>query len=127
MESSIEQTDDDGCRDPNVAEEVQHLDVGDETVRRRHEVLERGCRHDTDDCNEEAEQQVFQAAQWNVEPAREPQVATEDAATELPEEFRERANRAEPGAEGLFQQEAHQHEADEEEHGGGMDLPAQAR
>ena len=104
MESSTSKADDDGRGNSDVAEEVQHLDVGNEAVRRRHEVFERGGRHGTDDCDEEAEQHVLQTAQRNVEPARQAQIATEDAAANLPQKFRECADRAEPGAECLFEQ-----------------------
>ena len=55
-----QQTDDDCRRFPNIAEEIQHLDIGDQAVRCGHEIVDRLGGHGTDQENEEAKKQVLQ-------------------------------------------------------------------
>ncbi len=57
-----EQAEDDGGSLAHVAEEVEHANVGHEAIRRGHEELERGSGHGSDEEEEEAKQQIFEAA-----------------------------------------------------------------
>ena len=61
-----------------VAEEVQHLHVGDDSVGAGEKAGQRLDRHSGDDPDEEAEQQVLQSAQRNVHPARQTKIAAEE-------------------------------------------------
>jgi hypothetical protein len=63
-------------------------------------------RHGDHDVEEEAQEQIFQAAQGDIEPAGQGEVAAKEFVAELPEILGDRAHGAEPGAEGLFQQQA---------------------
>ena len=67
-------------RPPHLAEEVEHLDVGDQAVRTAEEGADVRHRHRDDDVEEERKQDVLQAAQRDVEPARRRQRAAEPCA-----------------------------------------------
>jgi len=107
--------------DADVAEEVEHLDVGDDAEGGEEEGLQSVGGEGEDDVEEEGEDEIFEAAEGDVEPAGEGEVAVEELVAELPEVLGYGADGAEPGAEGLFEQEAGEQEDDEEKHRGGVD------
>ncbi len=113
-----------GCEDKesdgaDMAEEVEHLHVGDDAERGEEKAVERCGRHAGDEEDEGGQQEVFEAAQRDVEPAWHDAIAAEEFAAELPEVFRERADGAEPGTEALLQQEAgEQEDGNQHERGG---------
>jgi len=116
-----EHADDDGGGEADVAEEVEHFDIREEAVGRGHEVGQGFGGHGPDDEGEEAEEEILQSAERDVDPAVQVEVATEEAAAKDGEIFGEGADGAEPRAEGLFEENAHQDEGEEEKHRGGMD------
>ena len=81
-------------------------------IGRGEEAWQRLGGHGADEPDEEAHEQVFEAAQGDVSPAGELKIAAEESTAELPEEFRECADGAEPGAEGFFEQQAHEQEGE---------------
>jgi len=117
-----QRADDHGCRGAHLQKEVEHLYVGNEAVGRVHECVERLCGHGADDEQKESEQEILEAAQWNIDPARQMQIAAENPAAELPQILRERADGAEPGAESFLGGQAHGEERHEKEHGRGMNF-----
>ena len=111
-----ESGDDRDADEAHVAEEVEHLDVGDDAEGCEQELLEAFGGHGDDDVEEEGEKKILQAAQGDVQPAGEGEVAAEEFVAELPEVFGYGADRAEPGAEGFFEQQAGEQKDDEEKH-----------
>ena len=99
-----EDGDDDERGGAHAHEEVQHFDVGEDAVGLCHEVFEGGGAHAADDEDEEGHEQVLDAAQGNVEPAGQDEVALEELAAQLPEVFGEGSDGAEPGAEGALEE-----------------------
>ena len=91
-----QEADDDGRGQPDIAEEVQHLHICDQAIWRRHEVLNRFRGHGADDEDEEAEQQILEAAQRKIDPPGQAEIAFEDSSAQLPQLFRERSHRAQP-------------------------------
>ena len=85
-----------------MAEEVEHLDVGDDAEGGEEELLEAVGREGGDYVDEEGEEEVFEAAQGDVEPAGEDERAVEELLAEVPDVFGCGAYGAEPGAEGFF-------------------------
>ncbi len=67
-----------------------------------------------------AEQEVLQAAQTDVEFAREAEIAAEGLAAEAPEVLGDGADGAEPAAEALAEDPGGGEKGDQEEHAGGM-------
>ncbi len=104
-----------------VAEEVQHLHIGEDAEGSLHEIPQRLGGHAEDNEKEEGEQQVLEAAEGDVEPARKLQVAAEEAAAQLPEILRNGADGTKPGAEGFLEQQAGEEKDGHEDGGGGMD------
>ena len=96
---------DDGSGLAEIAEEVQHPDIGNHAVRAPHELFDGRSRHIGDGPGEEGEQEVFQAAQRKIEPAREMEVAAKELASGTPEIFRHCSDWAEPTAKGFAEQE----------------------
>ena len=104
-----------------MAEEVEHFYVGDDAEGREEELLEAGGVEGEDDEEEEGEENVFEAAERDVEPAGKDEAAVEELLAEMPEVFGGGAYGAEPGAEGFLEQPARDDEDYEEDHGGGVD------
>jgi len=100
---------------------MQHLDISDQTVRCGHEVMNRLRRHCANDENEESQQQVLQAAKWNIKPLGQTQIATKYLSANRTQQFRKSSHRTKPGTEGFLQQEAHEQESNEQNHCSRMD------
>ena len=109
-------------------EEVEHLHVGHAVVGRVEEVGDRGRAHlEEDGVDEEREQQVLERAQRQVEEARQAELPAEEPLRDARQHLRERADRADPGAEGLLGEHGDpDHQQQDREAGGvdGVDLAA---
>ena len=75
---------------------------------------------------EEGEQQVLEAHQGQVEPARQAQLAAEDAVRQAREALAGRPDRAQPRAEGLLQEQAGR-ERQQQDHQPGRDGSSRTR
>ena len=121
------QHDDGESNGAEIAKEVQHFYVGNNAERRHQKSDERVHRHGEDDEEKECEQQIFQTAQRDVEPAGHIEIAAEDFAAELPEIFRRSADGTKPRAESFFEQQAGRQEYAEKNQRRGMDFRNVAR
>ena len=72
-----QQTDDDGRCLPDIAKEIQHLDIGDQAVRCGHEIVDRLGGHRTDQEHKEAKKQVLQPSQRDIQPFWGTQITAE--------------------------------------------------
>jgi len=113
--------DDGDAGDAQVAEEVEHLDVGDDAEGGEEKLLEAVSVEGGDYVDEEGEEEVFEAAEGDIEPAGKDERAVEELLAEVPEVFRCSAYGAEPGAEGFLEEPARHEEDDEQDHGRGVD------
>jgi hypothetical protein len=104
-----------------MAEEVEHFYVGDDAEGREEELLEAGGVEGEDDEEEEGEENVFEAAEGDVEPTGKDEAAMEELLAEVPEVFGGGTYGAEPGAKGFLEEPARDEEDDEEDHRGGVD------
>jgi len=117
-----DQGEDDGdADDGHVAEEVEHLDVGDDAERSEEELLEAVGVEGGDDVEEEGEEDVLEAAEGDIEPAGKDEAAVEELLAEVPEVFGGGTYGAEPGAKGFLEEPARDEKDDEEDHRGGVD------
>jgi hypothetical protein len=66
------------------------------------------------------QQQVLEASQRDIQPARQPEIPAEGPLSEPPEVLGHGADGTEPGAETLPRQPRHPEEGDEQEHAGRM-------
>jgi len=100
-----------GCAD--VAEKIEHFDVGDKPIGTLHEVADASGGHGGNGPEEKSQEQVFEAAKRKIEPAREMEILSKELAARAPEVFRDSTDGAKPTAEGFAQQESHGEEGKE--------------
>src|SRR5581483_3170746 len=114
-----DQNDDRGLAE--IAEEVEHLHRGDDAVVAAHERGDGVGGHRGDGPGEESEQQILQAAERDINPFPEDEIAAEKPYSQAAEILGNGTDRAEPTAKRFAKQECHGQERDEQEHRGGMD------
>src|ERR1035438_10426322 len=66
--------------------------------------------------NEQAQQNVFEAAQSDIQAARQAEIAAEGPAAQAPQILRDGPHRAQPAAETLAEEPRHPQECDQQEH-----------
>lgn len=112
---------------PRKRKEVEHLHVGNQAVRPFEESLNGGHGHAAHGIKEQSQQDVLQAAQGDIEPARQAPIAVKSSLAEPPQPFGNRAYRTKPRPEAFAQQPGDRQKGEEQEHSGRMHVGDVAR